>query len=88
MAISTGGILTYGRKGPVRSRNIALVSVATIATGTLLMFRYGMFRSKQLTTAPAEHRTMHGEDDPTLQTDQATAKAARGPKRWFNFGKE
>lgn len=52
------------------------------------MFRYGMFRGKQLTTSPAEHRTMHGEDDPTLQTDQATAKAARGPKRWYNFGKE
>lgn len=72
-----------------RSRNIALFSAVTIATATMVMFRYGMFRSKEITVLPSERKTMHGEEDPSLQTDQGTTKAARGPKNWFNpFGKE
>lgn len=31
---------------------------------------------------------MHGEEDHSLQTDQGTIKAARGPKRLFDFGKD
>ncbi|KAL1860789.1 hypothetical protein Plec18170_001301 [Paecilomyces lecythidis] len=88
MAISTGGILTFGRKGPVRTRNIALISVATIATASLAMFRYGIFRSRRIAVSPSEHTAMHGEEDHSLQTDQGTIKAARGPKRLFDFGKD